>query len=201
MKEKYNIWASIICCYHERYMESGGSLYFWNHLCQNNNVFLDVQAVLKHSSAIAPVKKTWVESILLLQHRSNNSVKPHEPLCKIWWWIHFAARLNEQMGRMHGGPALTLLYWDPAPSQTANTFWHFPHALDDSATSMSKVHGALFDLTYKNGSASQPQQPSFSDKELQQNVNQSVAFIYLSLYTELMNRKDSSTLSSKFYWL
>lgn len=56
-------------------MESGGSLYFWNHLYQNNNVFLDVQAVLKHSSAITPVKKTWAESILLLQHRSNNSIK------------------------------------------------------------------------------------------------------------------------------
>lgn len=39
--------------------------------------------------------------------------------------------------------------------------------LDDNATRSSKVQGALFDLTYKNASESQP---SFSNKELQRSV-------------------------------
>lgn len=56
-------------------MDGGGALYFWNHLCQNNNIFPDVQPVLKESLDITPVQKTWAESGLPLQHRSNNSIK------------------------------------------------------------------------------------------------------------------------------
>lgn len=35
---------------------------------------------------------------------------------------------------MHGRTALTFLCWVPAPSWTLNSFWHFVHAPDDSAT-------------------------------------------------------------------